>query len=101
MNAHADTIAKLKAKFWNKSISSYHAAAKLRAAYGDISEQRVDAVENQVGRAYRKMLQTLAPTVQSATEKLEAMHQEFGSADAIPAHDVAVVLADLKRLGST
>lgn len=100
MNTHTDNIAKLKAKFWDKAISSYHAAAKLRTAYGDTSEQRIDAVEEQVAHAYRAMIRMTAPTASAAVDKLEAVHQEFGSADSIPAHDVAAVLADLKRLGS-
>lgn len=100
MNTHADTIAKLKAKLWDNAISSYRAAVKLRSAYGDQDEERIDAVEDQVGRAYREMIMMKVPTASAAFDKLEAVHDEFGSADAIPAHDVATVIADLKRLGS-
>ena len=98
MNTHADVVLKLKAKFWNQAISSYHATVKLRGTCANQEETRIDSVEREVARAYDDMLATSAPTLQAAADKLAAVHCEFGSGDAIPAHDVATVLADLKRL---
>lgn len=100
MTAHSINRDSLNRAIWKRAFNEYEAAAALRRTVTGPEDDQIDAIEEHVARAYRSMLATRSPTIEAVTDKLSAVHTEYAQGDALPAEDVAVVLANLKYLGT-